>query len=187
MFLLNQKKKLLKALKKKELEEKLQKIKEVAGDDGVPLSTEDLKKDYEDSLGYEDIIADNLRTKFKYRIILAADDKQLNQWVSVKKASRYRNEKDEEYDQKASTKKKPNQKQQFQVESVPVETPSKRKNRRKNKSAKKISFQNGQVQKITDVDVNRLKAYNVLDKSLKRKIYGNENSTENKKPKTSEI
>jgi hypothetical protein len=88
---------------------------------------------------------------------------------------------------KTSTKKKPNQKQQFQVESVPVETPSKRKNRRKNKSAKKISFQNGQVQKITGVDVNRLKAYNVSNKSLKRKIYGNANSTENKKPKTSEI
>uniref|UniRef100_A0AC35GTV1 Protein KRI1 homolog n=1 Tax=Panagrolaimus sp. PS1159 TaxID=55785 RepID=A0AC35GTV1_9BILA len=71
---LNQKKeeiKLLKALKKKELEEKLQKIKEVAGDDGVQLSIEDLEKDYEDSLGYEDIIADNLRTKFKYRNVPA--------------------------------------------------------------------------------------------------------------------
>lgn len=32
--------------------------------------------------------------------ILVADDRQLNQWVSVKKASQYRTEKDEEYDRK---------------------------------------------------------------------------------------
>uniref|UniRef100_A0AC34GXG3 Protein KRI1 homolog n=1 Tax=Panagrolaimus sp. ES5 TaxID=591445 RepID=A0AC34GXG3_9BILA len=334
---LNQKKeeiKLLKTLKKKEIEEKLKKVKAIAGDDGLPLSIEDLEKDfdpkeydkrmqeifakkyYDDegdnekpvftdysedeesdydnmqvgtvngdveneseeddeqekeeaerqdktsgrqkkrnskfkdvihkkkpvfdpsektfseyfneyySLDYEDIIADNLRTKFKYRDvpansyalsteeILGADDKQLNQWVSVKKASQYRSEKDEEYDrkvfeQKAAAGKKdkifskennldePNdpqpkakkmnkkskKKQQGEDVAEAVVDPIKRKNRRKNKSAKKVAFQNGQIQKIVGVDVDRLKAYNVSNKSLKRKIYGN--ATANKKPKTS--
>uniref|UniRef100_A0A914Z838 Protein KRI1 homolog n=1 Tax=Panagrolaimus superbus TaxID=310955 RepID=A0A914Z838_9BILA len=331
---LNQKKeeiKLLKTLKRKEIEEKLKKVKSIAGDDGLPLSIEDLEKDfdpkeydkrmeeifakkyYDDegdnekplftddsedeasdydnmqvgtvdgdvedgseeedeqgeaerkdknssrkkkrnskfkdvihkkkpvfdpnektfddyfseyySLDYEDIIADNLRTKFKYRNvpansyalsteeILGADDKQLNQWVSVKKASQYRSEKDEDYDrkvfeQKAAAGKKakifskennldePNapqpkakkitkkgQKKQQSEEVVETVDPIKRKNRRKNKSTKKIAFQNGQIQKIAGVDVDRLKAYNVSNKSLKRKIYGNANSTANKNQK----
>lgn len=37
--------------------------------------------------------------------ILNTDDKVLNQWVSVKKASQYRSEKDEEYDRKAYEQK----------------------------------------------------------------------------------
>jgi protein KRI1 len=328
--------KLLKTLKKKEIEEKLKKVKAIAGDDALPMSIEDLEKDFDPkeydkrmqeifakkyydeegdnekpiftddsedeesdydnmqvgignedaedgndeedgqeedeeagrsdkasnrkkkrnskfkevihkkkpifdpnektfedyfaeyySLDYEDIIADNLRTKFKYRNvpannyalsteeILTADDKQLNQWVSVKKASQYRSEKDEDYDRKIyeqkaqsgkkdkilakkndsldkpvasqtkaknPSKKMPQQKQQ--QEELVEDVPSKRKNRRKNKSTKKTAFQNSN-QKIDGVQISRLKAYNVSNKSLKRKIYGNANSTTAaKKPKT---
>ncbi|VDN07616.1 unnamed protein product [Thelazia callipaeda] len=68
-------------------------------------------------LEYEDIIADGLITKFKYRDVIAnnfgltvdellsADDRQLNAWASLKKATAYRSEAEEWYDVKAYEKK----------------------------------------------------------------------------------
>ncbi|VDM09877.1 unnamed protein product [Wuchereria bancrofti] len=69
------------------------------------------------ALEYEDIIADGLITKFKYRSVpandfgitidelLNADDRQLNAWASLKKATAYRSEAEELYDIKAYKKK----------------------------------------------------------------------------------
>uniref|UniRef100_A0A1I7VX65 Protein KRI1 homolog n=1 Tax=Loa loa TaxID=7209 RepID=A0A1I7VX65_LOALO len=69
------------------------------------------------ALEYEDIIGDGLITKFKYRSVpandfgitvdelLNADDRQLNAWASLKKATAYRSEAEELYDIKAYKKK----------------------------------------------------------------------------------
>uniref|UniRef100_A0A915PDI5 Protein KRI1 homolog n=1 Tax=Setaria digitata TaxID=48799 RepID=A0A915PDI5_9BILA len=69
------------------------------------------------ALDYEDVIADGLITKFKYRSVPAndfgitidelfnADDRQLNAWASLKKVTAYRSEAEELYDIKAYKKK----------------------------------------------------------------------------------
>lgn len=69
------------------------------------------------ALDYEDIIADGLITKFKYRNVpandfgitidelLDADDRQLNAWASLKKATAYRSDAEELYDIKAYKRK----------------------------------------------------------------------------------
>ncbi|KAM3719350.1 Protein KRI1 [Dirofilaria immitis] len=69
------------------------------------------------ALEYEDIIGDGLITKYKYRKVpandfgitidelLNADDRQLNAWASIKKATAYRSEAEELYDIKAYKKK----------------------------------------------------------------------------------
>ncbi|KAE9550570.1 hypothetical protein FO519_006228 [Halicephalobus sp. NKZ332] len=138
------------------------------------------------ALDYEDILPGNVVTKFKYRSvpannfglttdeILNADDKQLNQWVSVKKASQYRSEKEEEYDKQAYSKKASNvaikakifeKKREPQVD---VKGPNK-KNFNKNNTA---------------VDVDRLKAYNISNTTIKRKFFGKQNNFPAKKQKT---
>uniref|UniRef100_A0A0R3RM49 Protein KRI1 homolog n=1 Tax=Elaeophora elaphi TaxID=1147741 RepID=A0A0R3RM49_9BILA len=72
------------------------------------------------ALEYEDIIGDGIITKFKYRNVpandfgitvdelLNADDRQLNAWASLKKATAYRSEAEELYDIKAYKKKAQN-------------------------------------------------------------------------------
>ncbi|EFO28278.1 hypothetical protein LOAG_00202 [Loa loa] len=81
------------------------------------------------ALEYEDIIGDGLITKFKYRSVpandfgitvdelLNADDRQLNAWASLKKATAYRSEAEELYDIKAYKKKALNllKKKEFSV------------------------------------------------------------------------
>ncbi|VDN55461.1 unnamed protein product [Dracunculus medinensis] len=69
------------------------------------------------ALNYEDIIGDGLVTRFKYRNvpannfgltvqeILEADDRQLNAWASLKKATAYRSDAEEYYDIQAYAKK----------------------------------------------------------------------------------
>lgn len=72
------------------------------------------------ALDYEDIIADNMRTRFRYRNvepndfglstdeIMALDDKQLNAWVSVKKVTAYRNPDEERLDRTVYARKAQN-------------------------------------------------------------------------------
>ncbi|VDM42077.1 unnamed protein product [Toxocara canis] len=69
------------------------------------------------ALDYEDIIGGDITTRFKYRTvpansfgltvdeILSADDRQLNAWASLKKATAYRTEAEERYDIQAYEKK----------------------------------------------------------------------------------
>ncbi|RWS11137.1 KRI1-like protein [Dinothrombium tinctorium] len=67
---------------------------------------------------YEDLIGNDLATRFKYRKVtpndfgltneelLFADEKELNKWVSLKKVSQYRTDEEELYDVKSYSKKK---------------------------------------------------------------------------------
>ncbi|KFM68243.1 Protein KRI1-like protein, partial [Stegodyphus mimosarum] len=107
-------------------------------------------------LDYEDIIGD-MPVRFKYRKvvpndfgltvdeILAADDRELNQWCSVKKTCQYRNEDEELYDVQAFKKKAQNmstkEKVLASVYSEPdqkeIEQASNADNRKKKKSKKK--------------------------------------------------
>uniref|UniRef100_A0A7E4ZPT1 Protein KRI1 homolog n=1 Tax=Panagrellus redivivus TaxID=6233 RepID=A0A7E4ZPT1_PANRE len=182
------------------------------------------------SLDYEDILADGMRTKFKYRNvvpndfglnadeILSHDDRQLNKWVSVKKASQYRTDREEEYDRnvyekkandpnlkakvfakrdildepeptedgptqptaqpgsKSSAKKAKKQAANANLEPLTNDDAtdeSKKKNRRKKRNN---NFHANKPQNtVNGVSVDRLKAYNVSNKAIKRKIHGGQN------------
>lgn len=142
----------------------------------------------------------------------------MNQWVSVKKASQYRTDREEEYDKNAYSKKGSNpalktkifgKKREPQVHNnqqgpkknnknkkfvnqnntaiaengQQEEVQGKKKNRRKNKN----KSQKKKAEKIklsTGVDVNRLKAYNISNQAIKRKVFGNQNNFSAKKQKT---
>ena len=59
----------------------------------------------------------------------------------------------------------------------------KKKNRRKNKN-KSQKTKAEKVKLSTGVDVDRLKAYNISNKAIKRKVFGNQNNFSAKKQKT---
>uniref|UniRef100_A0A914BUM9 Protein KRI1 homolog n=1 Tax=Acrobeloides nanus TaxID=290746 RepID=A0A914BUM9_9BILA len=190
-------------------------------------------------LDYEDIIAGDLITRFKYRNvpannfgltaeeILSVEDKQLNAWVSVKKASQYRSEQEEKldliaYQRKAqnlekkqkilgklnqsepSDEKKPklsddkptqqkankNKSKKKKQHASPAEPPAQvkethpkptsngnstevkkdKKARRKNKSKK---------DQLGGLTKERLQAYGVSTKNLKRRLYVQNQSAKN--------
>ncbi|TKR60990.1 hypothetical protein L596_028163 [Steinernema carpocapsae] len=78
------------------------------------------------SLDYEDILGDT-RTKFHYRPvpansfgltvdeILTTEDKRLNAWVSLRKATQYRTEQEESFDQRAYERKAQNAEKKHKI------------------------------------------------------------------------
>lgn len=88
---------------KKKTKKEIKRSKDIMADDDIGI--------------YEDIVGGDLATRFRYRMvepndfgltdeeILLADDKELNQWVSLKKMSQYRPKHFEEYDRKVYQRK----------------------------------------------------------------------------------
>lgn len=141
------------------------------------------------ALDYEDIIADNLKTKFKYREvepndfglttdeILNLDDKQLNAWVSVKKVTSFRNADEERLDRMVFNRKAQDPNKKRKVFSSVVITSKKKKTEEPPKEEKKVEEEqqpegskkkNRKKRKSRmDLDKNRLKAYGVSTTKLK--------------------
>ncbi|CAJ0958580.1 unnamed protein product, partial [Mesorhabditis belari] len=159
------------------------------------------------ALDYEDILGDQ-RTKFKYRQvvpnsfgleygeILDAEDRQLNSWASLKKATAYRTEAEELFDVKAyqppkkeeddvqkpekedlveakvSIEPKPQEslvelsKKKKKVAALPDQSEAKVKNQR----SRKRKAKGGAPQKALDIDDQRLKAYGINPKRFKNKL-----------------
>ena len=104
----------MKTMKRQEMEEKMARLRDEAGDERLPAfdaSEKTLDEYLDDALGYDEITADNVKTKFRYRQvepssfglttdeILAQDDAQLNAWVSVKKATAFKTPDEERREQ----------------------------------------------------------------------------------------
>ncbi|CAD5217430.1 unnamed protein product [Bursaphelenchus xylophilus] len=144
------------------------------------------------ALDYEDIIADNLKTKFKYRNvepndfglstdeILELDDKKLNAWVSVKKVTSYRSAAEEKTDKIVYQKKAQNPERKRKIfGSVVVEDEKKKKKAPVNeiqpenppetteKQEEKTKKNRKKRKSRNELSKNRLKAYGVSTTKLK--------------------
>lgn len=104
----------MKIMKRQEMEDKMEQLKNEAGEelpafDASEKTFDQYLDDYY-ATGYDDITTDNVKTKFRYRQvapdsfglttdeILDQDDAQLNAWVSVKKTTAYKTPQEEQYD-----------------------------------------------------------------------------------------
>lgn len=192
----------------------------------------DIMKD--DSIGlYEDLIGGEIATRFRYRMvepndygltdeeIILADERELNQWCSLKRISQFRSKEQEEYDKKVYSRKANNLELKKtilksvygnkndatnggeEVTEPPAKKPKRGKKRRKKNKAKDlppvssnavaappVQTNNGQtmvnksrkrkrkpkpaqreaneISKTSDVSVDRLKAYGISNKKIKR-------------------
>ncbi|CAD5212724.1 unnamed protein product [Bursaphelenchus okinawaensis] len=143
------------------------------------------------ALDYEDIIADNLKTKFKYRNveandfglstdeILNLDDKKLNAWVSVKKVTAYRSAQEEKMDKIVYGKKAQNPERKRKIfGSVDVEDKKKKPKEpegaekpQEPEETEKSGKKNRKKRKSrNELSKNRLKAYGVSTSKLKSHI-----------------
>ncbi|KAI6180734.1 Protein KRI1-like protein [Aphelenchoides besseyi] len=145
------------------------------------------------ALDYEDIIADNLRTKFRYRQvepnafglstdeILALDDAQLNAWVSVKKVTAYKSAEEDRLDRMVYERKAENPARKQKVFSSitpktkkkqPVTTNTEPSNEVEKPVSGKRKKQQRKLPSAMDLGTERLHAYGVSVPKLKTALHG---------------
>ncbi|KAI6206553.1 Protein KRI1-like protein [Aphelenchoides besseyi] len=145
------------------------------------------------ALDYEDIIADNLRTKFRYRQvepngfglatdeILALDDAQLNAWVSVKKVTAYKSADEDRLDRMVYERKAENPERKQKIFSSvtpktkkkqPVTTNTEPSNEPEQPASGKRKKQQRKLPSAMDLGTERLHAYGVSVPKLKTALHG---------------
>lgn len=183
--------------KKKKRKRKKKKVKDILNNKNVGI--------------YQDLIGKELPVRFKYRKVdgnsfgltneelLLATDQELNQWVSLKKMSQYREPQEEKYDIKAYQKKEMDlnlKKKIFKSlydedsgaertneteQTIEKSKKRKRKNKKVNQNScqhksfepdsNKKNIHKKETNNHKNVDVHRLKAYGLSNNEMKRRKF----------------
>ncbi|GMT16582.1 hypothetical protein PFISCL1PPCAC_7879, partial [Pristionchus fissidentatus] len=151
------------------------------------------------ALDYEDIIGDT-RTKFKYRAvpansfglsteeIMAAEDRQLNAWASLKKAVAYRTDKEETYDINAYKRKGADEAKKRRILSIDFGGKKSKKLKEEEEAAKEAEEkgeEGGEEGETAENGEGKKKRRN-RKKNKNKKEEGEENGGEGEKEKTEE-